>query len=320
LKVRVAETSRNYNSVALYQRVRRKKKNFSLVKIYLIFPWHRPCKSARLHRQEQIEGGGAGVMEHSDLYSPIGGGRTGPSPAYFYMIDSLLDCRKESRYPSNSEFYDEDVNVYLASLLTSQIFGPCAGSSDEMIVPYDIHLFDSAAREADPRRRFDLYRSNADNLLLKIGLFGNPAGRRPGSAPHMALAGGAWIGRGKAYYRLAWSCAAETFRRPTAIGDVMGKLSKGFERYVEILSAMRSACFNMIPTISDGEMFHLERSVLDEEGRSRIPTLYDDFLDAWTAYRRSRGTSERRRLERAAEMLEEADPSFSFDPFSDDTL
>jgi hypothetical protein len=258
-------------------------------------------------------------MESSTAYRPVGRGGTRPSPVYYYMMDNLLECRKESGFPSNREFFDEDVNVYLAGLLTSHIFGHAASTTAGIIIPYDIPLFEAASDEADPRRRFNIYRANADHLLVRLGVFDNPIARRPGSATHMALTSDAWIGRGKAYYRLAWACAAETFRRPTAIGDIMGKLSSGFERYVGVLSTMRSSCLNMIPRISDGEMFHLERNVLEEDRKKEVAALYDRFLDAWTAYRKSRAPDDRKKLDTVTEELKKADPVFSFDPLAADT-
>lgn len=255
-------------------------------------------------------------MESSTAWGPVGKGRKQPSPAYYYMMDNLLECRKESGFPSNRECFDEDVNVYLAGLLTSNIYAGCSSTTASVIVPYDIRLFEITCGEDDPRRRFDIYRTNADDLLLRLGVFDNPGGRRPGSAAHLAMTREAWIGRGKSYYSQAWACAAETFRRPTAIGDIMGKLSARFEHYVRILSAMRSSCLNMIPHITDGEMFHLGRSVMAEETKKETAALYDRFLDAWTAFNKTQGNMERARLGKISDELRIADPSFSFDPFS----
>jgi len=234
------------------------------------------------------------------------------------MIDNLLECRKEDGFPSNRDFFDEDVNVYLAGLLTSHIYGSSAASTSGTIMRYDIPLFEAISGEEDPRKRFTIYRANADDLLLRLGVFDNPDGRRPGSASRITLTRETWIGRGASYYRLAWASAAETFRHPTAIGDVMGKLSTGFERYVGILSSMRSSCLNMIPHISDGEMFHLEREVIDEDRKKEVAALYDRFLDAWNAYRRSGGQEDRKRLETVSVELKRSDPSFSFDPIAAD--
>ncbi len=257
-------------------------------------------------------------MESSTAWRPVGSGGTRPSPAYFYMIDNLLECRKESDFPSNRKFFDEDVNVYLAGLLTSHIYSGRNAPTSETIMRYDIPLFEAMSGEIDPRKRFTIYRANADDLLLRLGVFDNPDGRKPGSVSHMDLTRDAWIGRGAAYYRLAWASAAETFRRPTAIGDVMEKLSSEFERYVGILASMRSSCLNIRPRISDGEMFHLEQSVIDEDRKKELAALYDRFLDAWNAYRRSGGQDERKRLETVSVELKRSDPPFSFAPIPAD--
>ncbi len=252
-------------------------------------------------------------MEISTAWRPVGRGGSSPSPAYFYMMDNLLESRKDNGYPPNSDFFDEDVNVYLASLLTSRIYGGLDPSGSCVEMDYDIHLFETLNRTADPRTRFRSYRMAANAILLGLGVFDNPAGRRPGSAAHMAMTNGAWAGRGSAYYRLAWAAAAETFRRPTAIGDVMGKLSTGFERYARVLSSMRSSCLNMLPSLSDGELFHLGRKILEDDRKKELSALYDSFLDAWNDYRSEGSPAAMKKLEERCAELRKADPSFEFE-------
>ncbi|MCD4690752.1 hypothetical protein K8S17_04750, partial [bacterium] len=41
--------------------------------------------------------------------------------SYFFMLNCLLHSRIHTGIESNSDVYDEDVNVYLAHLLNSQI-------------------------------------------------------------------------------------------------------------------------------------------------------------------------------------------------------
>ena len=231
------------------------------------------------------------------------------------MMDSLLDTRRESPFPTSADFFDEDVNVYLASLLTSHVYDGGKATA-HLVMPYDVSLFEAAARESEPRRRFELYRANADHILVRMGIFDNPSGRRPCSAPHMSMSREGWLGRGSAYYRLAWASAMETFRRPTAVGDVMEKLSSAFERYVGVLSGMRSSRLGIVPRLSDGSIFHLGRSVLEEDRKKETALLYDRFLDRWNEYRASGDPGARKDLEEITGMLREADPSFDFDPLS----
>jgi len=42
-------------------------------------------------------------------------------PTYYFMINCLLYSRMETGLVSNQDYYDEDVNVYLAHLLHSFI-------------------------------------------------------------------------------------------------------------------------------------------------------------------------------------------------------
>jgi hypothetical protein len=243
-------------------------------------------------------------------YTPVGEGGAGPAPADFFMIDHLLESRMSSGHPSNGDFYDEDVNVYLAGLLTCMV-----GAHEEttgLVVSYDADLFELVRNEKDPRVNFRRYRANADFLLVSLGLFAGP-GARTCQSPALGITNESYAGRGAAYYGMAASYAREAFRGPSAIGEVMEKLSRGFGTYVRILSVMKSEYLDLVPRLSEGEMYHLRRSVLEEERRAMIPAARDEFLDSYSRHR-DEGTKESLAdLRRAATRLRELDPSFEFD-------
>lgn len=243
-------------------------------------------------------------------YTPLGESGAGPAPADFFMIDRLLDGRMSSGNPSNGDFYDEDVNIYLAGLLTGMVCGH--EEAARLVVPYDADLFELVRAEPDPRVNFHRYRVNADFLLVSLGLFGGPPGR-PCQSPALRIGRESYAGRGSTYYGMAASYARETFRGPSAIGDVMGKLSLGFETYVRILSVMKSESLDLVPRITEGELYHLQRSVLDEERRALIPAARDEFLDAWSRHRDEGSTRSFADLARAAKRLRELDPEFRFE-------
>jgi hypothetical protein len=240
-------------------------------------------------------------------YTPLGESGAGPVPADYFMIDNLLDSRMSSGHPSNGDFYDEDVNVYLAGLLTGMV--GARGETAGLVVPYDADLFELVRREPDPRVNFRRYRVNADFILVSLGLFAGPAPRLVPPAA-LRISNETYSGRGAAYYAMAASYARETFRGPSAIGEVMEKLSRGFEIYVRILSVMKSERLDLLPRLSDGELFHLQRSVMAEEKRSLIPAARDEFLDAWSRHRDEGSASSLAALEQAAGRLRELDPEF----------
>lgn len=229
------------------------------------------------------------------------------------MINSLLSSRMESGFPSNDEYYDEDVNVYLAHLLTTFIYPENHEWMLKYIIPYDTKLFEEFSGSPRPHTKYLAYRSNADMLLFSIGIFNNPVRRRPHSVPHMAVSGDSYIGRGKAYYRLAQSYSLKTFRKSTAISEVLGKLSQGFEKYIAILSLMKGEYFNFFRKMTGGELYHLFRSVELTGQHGELGSLYDTFLDAYSNYKRDKSPSSKELLEKAANRLRRIDPNFRFD-------
>ncbi|HSG28602.1 MAG TPA: hypothetical protein VLA34_08995 [Candidatus Krumholzibacterium sp.] len=260
-------------------------------------------------------------MASGTLYRTIG--RPDPSaghPGYgpdsstgFFMMNNLLYSRMESGHPSNDGFYDEDVNVYLANMLESFMKPGYHEMLTEYIVPWDLPLFETVSCQDDPRVKYMTYRLNADFIMIGLGIFNNPRGRRPSSTPQFEHGPGIYAGRAKAYYGLAQSYCYKTFRRSTAMGDVMGKLSEGFEKYIKVLATLKSEYFNIFDKISSGQLYHLEIAVRKEEMRQSITSLHDDFLDAYSDYMKERSEGSRDRLVAAAGRIREADPAFSFD-------
>ena len=232
---------------------------------------------------------------------------------YFYMMNCLLYSRMESGFPSNDEYLDEDVNVYLANLLTETIYRGDEQSYQRYMASCDSSLFDSVRRIENPREKYNIYKRNADRLILALGIFGNPRLRRGNATPHMATSERSYIGRGKAYYSLAQSYAVETCRKQTAIADVLGKLSRGFEKYVKILSMVRSEYFDFRHRISDGELFHLDRTIDGIGQEERLKELYDEFLDLYSDYREKGAEETRRRIEAICSEIRKIDPSFRFE-------
>jgi hypothetical protein len=244
-------------------------------------------------------------------YKPIG--CDSPEQIYFYMMNCLLYSRMESGFPSNDEFFDEDVNVYLAHLLTETVGGLGESGDRHHFAQDDASLFEAVRSIENPRLKYRLYKTNADHLLISLGVFGNPRSKRPNAVPYMEMRNASYIGRGKAYYSLAQSYAIETYRRFTAVADVLGKLSKGFEKYMQILSLLRIEHFNFRHQISEGELFHLECSIDRAERKEELQELYDTFLDIYSSYRKTKTPVLKRELDAVSERIRGIDPSFRFE-------
>jgi hypothetical protein len=241
------------------------------------------------------------------------GGTRDVEPTFFFVMNCLLYSRLESGNPSNQVYYDEDVNVYLASLLTSFMNPEYHERTRKFLSRYDSDLFEKVRQSSDVRLKYTIYKTNADFLLISIGIFRNPDGLRPGSKDALMKDNEeVYVGRAKAYYQFAYSYSQAMFRKATAISEVLEKLSKGFEQYVEILSFMRGEYFNILDRLSSGDVYHLERSVDRFQTDRELRALQDQFLDMYSEYIKNKTPELKEQLRELAKKIQKLDETFRF--------
>ncbi len=122
----------------------------------------------------------------------------------------------------------------------------------------------------------------------------------------------AYMGRGKAYYQFAYSYSQTMFKKPTAVSDVLEKLSRGFEQYVQILSHMRGEYFNILDRLGHGDIYHLERSIDKMESDKELKQLQNNFLDMYSEYMRKKNPQLKAELVTLAKKIQRIDESFHF--------
>jgi len=257
---------------------------------------------------------GAHNMNGSALYTEIEQNCNQPEKheTSFYMMNQFLYSRLESNYPTNTSIYDEDVNIYIANLLTSMSNSGYHEMIRKYVIPYDIELNSHLQSVNSHREKYLFYRINADFLFLSTGLFNNPKMRRPDSTPYMNLSRQSYIGRARIYYKLAMSHLCKAARKRPAIADVLDKLSWDMENYLKVLSVMKVEYLNLHRSMSDGEAFHLQRSVLDIDREKVLKQLHDRFLDIYSEYRKDKNPELRKNLESIVNKITSLDPDFSF--------
>ncbi len=184
-----------------------------------------------------------------------------------YMIEALLRSRQSAGLETGCHRPDEDVNMYLASLLCR--YAECTEVHGDFIVPYECDLFERVRDLNEPRAKYTIYRHNADHLLISLGLFGN-AWLRKGSESAFPWAPDrdTVIGRGKNYYGMASTYATRLGEGRRGLDDVMAKLEIGFEDYLTVLETLRSEQFNLRQIFTIGEWYHFckELGVSPESG------------------------------------------------------
>jgi hypothetical protein len=235
-------------------------------------------------------------------------------PTYYFMINCLLYSRMETGLVSNQDFYDEDVNVYLAHLLHSFINPDYVEQSKKYLSKYDADVFRRLSNSTDARLKYSIYKTNADFLLVSIGIFDNPLA--PTATPlrqQPAPAEEAYIGRGKTYYHFAYTYSQQVHRKNAGVSDVLEKLSNGFEKYLRILSHMRGEYLDLMKRFSQGEVYHLERSVDEHAQQELLRTKQDELLELYTAWREKRDSETEESLERVVGEIRALNPSFKFE-------
>ncbi len=232
-------------------------------------------------------------------------------PTYSFMINCLLYSRMETGLVSNQDYYDEDVNVYLAHLLHSFINPEYVEQSRKFLSKYDTDVFRRLANSGDSRLKYLIYKTNADFLLISIGIFENPtqAGARVKAQPSEE----AYIGRGKTYYHFAYTYGQQIHRKNQGVSDVLEKLSVGFEKYLRILSHMRGEYLDLVKRLSNGEVYHLERSVNEASQRELLRVKQDELLELYTIWKSQPSPETEENLARLVSEIRQLNPDFKFE-------
>jgi hypothetical protein len=242
-------------------------------------------------------------------------------PTYLFMMKCLLYSRMETGLVSNKDFYDEDVNVYIAHLLNSFIRPEYLERARPYLSRYDTEVFQRLSTSRDARLKYTLYKTNADFLLVSLGIFDNPEISLEAGVPATSGSNGrlpfrpreeAYVGKGRTYYRFAYSYSQQIHGRNTAITEVLEKLSAGFDRYLRILAHMRGEYLNLLRSLSRGEVYHLERVVNQGQREQTLREKQDQLLDLYLDWKRTQDLSLKAQMEALQEEIREILPDFKF--------
>jgi hypothetical protein len=257
---------------------------------------------------------GGEPVSHPWYHELEGDERRRESTAYF-VLDSLLRSRIECGFESNSTVYDEDVNVYLvhllATLITARDLGALTASTDH-------DIFRKVRDATSPRYKCDVYRANADQLLVSASIFTDTPYVEENGKRVFERAARDCIGRGKAYYHYASRYHEQVRAGSSTLVAILARLSADFERYVDVLFHMRGEYFNLFQRLRDDQLHRLQLASVETPPATlpaevSLPELHDEFLDAYWAWQLQPAPARRAALRTAVERLRSADPDFTFE-------
>lgn len=233
--------------------------------------------------------------------------------SYFFMLNCFLHSRIHTGIESNTECYDEDVNVYIAHLLNAHVSPGYLERVSSTIAQHDADLREMVEQSGSERARYEIYKANADFLLMGVAVFDMFDHHDP-LRPEMHTPKEILVGRAAAYYAIASASAAKLGAGTNALSETLAKISQGIDRYVRVLSYMRGQYLGLIRPYSAGELFHLDRAIEEIQRGEAIERQRNEFLDTFQEWRKTGMKSLKKRLAEQAELLREIDPTFRFKP------
>lgn len=233
-----------------------------------------------------------------------------PAGARNFLLDKMIQARTSLPESGDPAPNDADVHVYLAGLL-AQILP--SERHEELSVgylyDYDFELAD-ALEGADGARTFRTLKTNADNILVALGIFRalpTPRVRHKGFVTRDD-----YVGRGRTYYTQAASCRKRIDRQTTARVEVLEKLSDRFEAYLQLLDHLRADYLDLHTKLSSGTLFHLEHDASETARSVALSRAVDELLDVWNSWRNGQGTE--LAVNDALSAVRALDPRFVWPP------
>jgi hypothetical protein len=248
-----------------------------------------------------------GLEDYLDLSSPD----SAPERTFYFIMNCLLYSRLEVGEEPHDGFED-DVNVYLAHLLRSFMDPAYHQHTRSLLSDYDYEVFGRLRYSQDARLKYTVYKTNADFLLVSLGMFSSDHIPPGDQVPRFDHGREGRIGRGKSYYQFAFTFGQQLPANSSAVNEVLRRLAAGFEKYLRILSHLRGEYFNLLSHLSTGEIYHLSRSVDEVQKREVLRRKQDQFLDAYVEWKAHLRPALRSRVMELARELREMDPSFTF--------
>jgi len=226
-----------------------------------------------------------------------------PQGTFGAVMEILLKSRLKlglDKEEETTHTCDDDVNAYLAGVLVSYIDPIYLAYVAEVVSQYDFDIVKAVEHAQDRVAVYRIYKVNADDLLVHLGLFSRVWREEQGR-----------VGRMRQYYTMASQYQRRIYGRMTAVGEVQTKLAIGPERYLDILTQARSDYLHLMDKMGSKEFAEFKRKMEEYEKRLPIQSKQDELLDAFSACLKDPTNLElRERLMTLIKEMQRLDPTF----------
>lgn len=237
-------------------------------------------------------------------------------PTSFFMLNCLLRSRIKLNLESNETVFDEDVNIYIANLMDKLTYSTCFYHLDASISKHDSEVVEMVDKVMNTREKFEIYRKNADHFLLWLGLFSDESSDNRRMKKYWRYGFEFYKERTRSYYEYASIFAAKTFGRNSALADIMIKIANDLDKYLNLLSHIKSEHLNLGKRFSDGEFFHLTKYTQAPTSKHLVKDLQNRFLDLYSEWLKTGDGELGLEIKKASTALRKVDSTFGFEGIS----
>ncbi len=188
----------------------------------------------------------------------------GRQPFRFFIMENLLEARRDSHFPTNGAGPDEDVNVFLTGLLTRFL----AGEHDPAVVQGAACLLLPPSPSGGRRQHLEFYLANACHRLLFLGLANRGDGLRRRPVPFgftRAESRERDMAAGATCFAMAVNLAEKRALAPGPVVDVWRKLARHFEDYVHVLGVLATRRLGLGAHLGAEELTRMSRGDVSAE-------------------------------------------------------
>jgi hypothetical protein len=207
------------------------------------------------------------------------------SKTNYFFLEHVCKARIDLHIESGRNVCDQEINVYLAGLLTSLIASTAFIQQKPYISVFDLDIRNYLDTHPGLRNEFVVYRDNADYGLMSAGLFAGDNHR--GSYHHKVISDQADLGKIALYYSMAASALAHLQGTRHSLFCVLDTMSKYLDEIHQILRYAAVTYFDMVEKISDGSLYHLEMELAEEGKKTLYKENVDKFLQLYTEYKKA---------------------------------
>ncbi len=235
------------------------------------------------------------------------------SKTSYFFLEHVCKARIDLHIESGRHGCDQEINVYLAGLLTSLIASTAFIQHKPYISVFDHDIRNYLDTHPGLRNEFVVYRDNADYGLVSAGLFAGDNHR--GSYHHIVISDQADLGKIALYYSMAASALTHLQGTRHSLVCVLDSMSKYLDEIHQILRYAASTYFDMVEKISDGSLYHLEKELAEEGKKIQYREKVDEYLKLYSEYKSAPTEQLKSEIDNVTRELKNINDQFKGDEF-----